>query len=261
MSGTVPATGDLCVVGAGLVGLAVARELQARHPGAEVIVLEREPGVARHQSGHSSGVIHAGIYYAPGSLKARLCVNGAARLYEFCEQRGIPALRSGKVVVATAEEELPRLDELERRGRANGVPGLARIGPEELAEIEPHAAGLAALHSPATGVVDFKAVADAMASELQAAGGSLVSGCEVTGVVPSGNGIEIVHPRGRLRVSRAVLCAGPWADRLAVAAGADPDPRIVPFRGGYLRLRPERSGLVRSSIYPCLLYTSDAADE
>jgi len=245
-----PAGADFCVVGAGIVGLAVARELQARDPGAEIVVLERGPRIAGHQSGHSSGVIHAGIYYAPGSLKARLCVDGARRLYEFCDERGVEARRSGKVIVAATETELPRLDELERRGLANGVPGLRRIGPEDLREIEPHAAAIAALHSPSTGVVDFPAVAAALAAELTAGGGRVVTGCAVRGLRPAAGALSVEHSGGRTEAGAAVLCAGPWADRLAVAAGADPDPRVVPFRGAYLRLRPGRDSLVRASIYP-----------
>lgn len=250
MNAAAPAHADICVVGAGIVGVATARELQLCHPGARVVVLEREAGLAAHQSGHSSGVIHAGIYYAPGSLKARLCVEGARRLYEYCEERGIAARRDGKVIVATSAAELPRLDELERRGTANGVPGLRRIGADELRAIEPHAGGIAALHSPATGVVDFAAVTRALARDLESAGGAVVTGCEVRRLVPRRSGVVLEHAGGRLEASRAVLCAGPWADRLAIAAGADPDPRIVPFRGAYLRLRRRRAGLVRASIYP-----------
>lgn len=238
------------MIGAGIVGLAVARELQLRHPGARVAVLERESGPARHQSGHSSGVIHAGIYYEPASLKARLCVDGAARLYEYCDERGLGARRDGKVIIATAPAELPRLDELERRGLANGVPGLARIGPDELSEIEPHAAGIAALHSPNTGVVDFGAVARSYGADLVAAGGSIHYGCSVRGLSEDGAGTAVSHAVGLTRATSTVVCAGPWADRLAVAAGADPDPRIVPFRGAYLRLRPDRAELVRANIYP-----------
>jgi 2-hydroxyglutarate dehydrogenase len=250
MSATAPAEVDICVVGAGIVGLATARELNARHPDATIAVLERGDAIASHQSGHSSGVIHAGIYYAPGSLKARLCVEGARRLYEFCDERGLGARRSGKVIIAASEAEIPRLDELERRGSANGVPGLERIGPERLREIEPHAAAVSALHSPNTGVVDFVAVAGAMAEDFERGGGRVVTGCEVRGLMPRGERIEIAHAGGRTLARRAVLCAGPWADRLAVAAGADPDPRVVPFRGAYLRLRAERADLVRSNIYP-----------
>lgn len=241
---------DICVVGAGIVGLATARELQRRHPGADVLVLEREPAVAAHQTGHSSGVIHAGIYYAPGTLKARLCVEGARRLYAYCDERGIPARRDGKVIVATEHGELPRLDELERRGRANGVPGLARVGPDELREIEPHATAVSALHSPETGVVDYARVAASLASELEGAGGRLIADCEVRELDSGGGRLGILTTRGRFDAGRAVFCAGAWADRMAVLAGAERDPLIVPFRGAYLRLRSEASHLVRSNIYP-----------
>lgn len=250
MDSSPPAGVDICVVGAGIVGLAVARELRARNPGAEIVVLERGPRIAAHQTGHSSGVIHAGIYYTPGSLKARLCVDGARRLYEFCDERGVEARRNGKVIVAADETELPRLDELERRGLANGVPGLRRIGPDDLREIEPHAAAISALHSPSTGVVDFPAVAAALAAELTAGGGRVVTDCEVRGLRPAAGSLSVEHSRGRTEAGVAVLCAGPWADRLAVAAGADPDPRVVPFRGAYMRLRPGRESLVRANIYP-----------
>ncbi len=245
-----PRTADVCVVGGGIVGVSAARELQRRHPDTTVVVLERERELASHQSGHSSGVIHAGIYYKPGSLKARLCVEGARRLYEYCEEHGIDARKDGKVIVATDPDELPRLDELQRRGEANEVPGLKRIGPEELREIEPHAAGIDALHSPATGVVDFPTVTRALAEDLKAAGGAIAMGRTVVGVRPSGEGMRVEHDLGSLEAGKVVLCAGPWSDRLAVAAGADPDPRIVPFRGAYLRLVPARSDLVRANIYP-----------
>lgn len=249
MRGEPPRECDLVVVGAGIVGLATARELALRHPDASVAVLEREPAIAAHQTGHSSGVIHAGIYYRPGSLKAELCVAGATALYAYCEERGIRAERTGKVIVATEPEELPGLDEIERRGKANGVPGLRRIGPEELAEIEPHARGIAALHSPATGVVDFREVARALGEDLVSAGGTVASGCEVRSSSVAGGWIKLRHGRGETRARAAVLCAGAWSDRLAVQAGAPADPRIVPFRGTYLRLRPERAHLVRTSIY------------
>ena len=241
---------DVAVVGAGIVGLAAARELALRDPGARVAVLERERRIASHQTGHSSGVIHAGIYYRPGSLKAQLCVEGARELYDYCDERGIRALRNGKVIVATDPGELPRLDELERRGEANAVPGLKRIGPDELREIEPHVAGIDALHSPATGVVDFKRVAASLAEDLTSAGGSISTGCGIESIDHDRDRIVLRHPRGELRAGIAVFCGGLWSDRLAVMAGADPDPRIVPFRGAYLSLRPERRHLVRTSIYP-----------
>jgi 2-hydroxyglutarate dehydrogenase len=245
-----PRTADVVVVGGGIVGLAVARELLVRDPDTQVCVLERERRLAAHQTTHSSGVIHAGIYYAPGSLKARLCVEGAALLYAYCEKRGIETKRNGKLIVATDSDELPRLDELERRGLANGVPGLRRIGPHQIGEIEPHARGVAALHSPETGVVDFGRVAEALAQDIEEAGGAAITGCGVTGLEPSGDRIAVEHERGRTEGSFAITCAGAWSDRLAVASGAPAEPRIVPFRGAYLRLRPERRDLVHGSIYP-----------
>jgi (S)-2-hydroxyglutarate dehydrogenase len=241
---------EVAVVGAGIVGLAVARELLRRHPYLGLVVLERATEIATGQTGQTSGVIHAGIYYQPGSLKAQLCVEGARELYAFCEERGIEARRDGKLVVATSEEELPRLDELERRGRANGVPGLLRIGADRIAEIEPHARGLAALHSPNTGVVDFVAVARSLAAQIREAGGEIALGSGVEGFSPAANSIVLRHAGGETRARFAVCCGGHRSDRLAIAAGAPREPRIVPFRGAYLRLRPERRELVRASVYP-----------
>jgi (S)-2-hydroxyglutarate dehydrogenase len=261
-----PAECDLAVVGGGIVGLAVARELKRRRPGLDAVVLERARELATGQTGANSGVIHAGIYYAPGSLKARLCVAGAAEMYEYCEQHEILHKRCGKVIVARHEGELARLDELERRGQANGVPGLRRLTGAELREIEPHCRGVAALHSPATGIVDFAEVARALARELEESGTPVVTGCGVEGVKSRPGRIGLLHsgggpsgagrpadgraPAGETRARFAVFCAGAAADRLAVAAGADPDPRIVPFRGAYLYLRSDRTQLVRSLIYP-----------
>ncbi len=245
-----PPRSDAVVIGGGILGLAVARELLARRPGSSLCVLEREDSLGAHQTSHSSGVIHAGIYYAPGSLKARLCVEGARLLYAYCDERGIEARRDGKLIVAADEGELPRLDELERRGIANQVPGLRRIGADEIASIEPHARGVAALHSPQTGVVDFAEVARSYARDVEAAGGVVITGCGVTGLEPRGGAVAVRHERGSTDAGFVVSCAGAWSDRLAVAAGAPKEPRIVPFRGGYLRLRPERRELVRASIYP-----------
>jgi 2-hydroxyglutarate dehydrogenase len=241
---------DIAVVGGGILGLAVARELSLRKAGRRVCVLEREHEIGTHQTGRNSGVVHAGIYYAPGSLKAELCVRGAADLYAYCEERGLPFERCGKLVVASSEAELDGLDELQRRGAANGVPGLRRLDAEGIRELEPHAAGVAALHSPATGIVDFGAVARAYAADLLEAGGEIATGCEVSSLEPARGALRIEHSRGTTEARHAICCAGAWADRLAVAAGADPDPRIVPFRGAYLRLVPERRQLVRSLIYP-----------
>ncbi|MEA2146670.1 MAG: (S)-2-hydroxyglutarate dehydrogenase [Solirubrobacteraceae bacterium] len=241
---------DLVVIGGGILGLALARELRRRHPRLALTLFEREPEVGRHQTGHNSGVLHAGIYYKPGSLKAQLCVDGVRRMYEFCEQRGIPHERCGKVIVATDASQLTRLDELQARGRANGVPGLRRIGPHELAELEPHAVGVAGLHSPNTGIVDFAAVARALGHELREAGAEVRAGCEVSRLERVSGGVLVHHAQGETRAAHAIVCAGLWSDRLAVAAGAPADPRIVPFRGAYLRLRPEARGLVRGLIYP-----------
>ena len=241
---------DVAVVGAGILGLAAARELTRRRPGLRVAVLEKEDEVGYHQTGHSSGVVHAGIYYAPGSLKARLCTAGARELYEYCEQRGIRHERCGKVIVATTEAELPGLAELERRGHANGVPGLRRLDGAQLREIEPHAHGIAALHSPNTGIADFPAVARAFAEDVRDAGGSVATGTAVSDVREPGAEVVVDHAAGTTTARAALVCAGAWSDRFAVGAGAAADPRIVPFRGAYLRLRAERRTLVRGLIYP-----------
>ena len=241
---------DLAVIGGGILGLSFAQEMLRRGPDLRVTVFEREAEVGTHQTGHNSGVLHAGIYYKPGSLKATLCVDGVRRMYEFCEANGIAHERCGKVIIASTPRELPGLDELEARGRANGVQGLRRIGPEELAEIEPHARGVAALHSPNTGIVDYGAVARALASRLRDQGAQVRTNCPVTATERRNGKLLIRHHLGETSTERAVVCAGAWSDRLAVAAGADSDPRIIPFRGAYLRLRPEARELVRGLIYP-----------
>jgi L-2-hydroxyglutarate oxidase len=245
-----PSKCDLAIVGAGILGLALARELTLRHPRASVCVLEREADLATHQTGHNSGVVHAGIYYQPGSLKARLCVEGARELYEYCAAREIPHERCGKLIVATEPAELGRLDELERRGRANGVPGLRRVDARGIREIEPHARGLAGLHSSATGIVDFVAVARSYARDALHAGARVATGCGVHAVRAGARTVRLEHARGALEATHALFCAGAWSDRLAVAAGADADPRIVPFRGAYLRLADTRRELVQALIYP-----------
>jgi (S)-2-hydroxyglutarate dehydrogenase len=237
---------DVVVVGAGILGLATARELLQRDPDTKLLILEREPDIAAHQTGHNSGVIHAGIYYAPGSLKARLCVEGARELYEFCDQHKIAYERCGKLIIALDESELPGLDELERRGIANAVPGLRRVDAVELREIEPYATGVAALHSPATGIVDFSAVARALASEVTAAGAEIHCGVEVRSIGKS----VVATSEGTIPAKRVVACAGAWSDRLAEASGEPAEPQIIPFRGGYMRLRESARHLVRSLIYP-----------
>jgi (S)-2-hydroxyglutarate dehydrogenase len=239
---------DLAIVGAGIIGLATARELLSRRPGLRVAVVDRADEVGTGQTGNNSGVIHAGIYYKPGSLKAKLCVEGAARMYAFCEERAIAVERCGKVIVALHESELDRLDELERRGQANGVPGLRRLTAPEITELEPHCTGIAGLHSPNTGIVDFAAVARALADDVREAGGEIMLGRAVSAVARDDGGVRLEGADVAAR--HAVFCAGGQASRLAVAAGAPADPRIVPFRGQYLSLRPQARELVRGLIYP-----------
>lgn len=243
------ATHDLVVVGAGIVGLAVAREWLSRRPQDSVAVLERESGPALHQTGHNSGVIHGGIYYVPGSLKARLCVEGARLMYEYCDEHAIPYERCGKLIVALDSAEMPRLDDLEARGIANAVPGLRRIGGSEITDIEPNAVGLQALHAPNTGIVDYGAVARALAGDLVSQGVSVRFGTEVTAI--DGGDPAVVHTEAGPVAGRSVIvCAGLWADRLARRAGAPRDPQIIPFRGAYLGLKPTQTPRLRGMIYP-----------
>jgi L-2-hydroxyglutarate oxidase LhgO len=237
------------VVGGGIVGLAVARELGRRHPGAGVVVLEKEDRLAAHQTGHNSGVVHAGIYYRPGSLKAELCTRGRALLRDYCAEHALPYVECGKLVVAVGEDELGRLDALEQHARRNGVPGLRRVGAEALRELEPHTTGLAALHSPATAITDFVAVAHALAADVERAGGRVLLSTAVRDVRPARGGVEVVAGEQVHRVDRLVVCAGLQADRVAaglVGAG----PRVVPFRGEYLGVRPAKRDLVRGLVYP-----------
>jgi L-2-hydroxyglutarate oxidase len=230
--------------------LALARELIGRHPRLSVCVLEREAELGLHQTSHNSGVIHAGVYYQPGSLKASLCVAGARELYSYCAERGIAHEACGKLIVATERAELDRLQELERRGRANGVPGLRRVDADGIRELEPHARGIAGLHSPATGIVDFAAVARSYAQDARAGGGQIATACGVHAVRTGPRTVLLEHAQGTTEAAHALFCVGAWSDRLAVLAGADPDPRIVPFRGAYLRLASDRRHLVRALIYP-----------
>ncbi|WP_067491960.1 L-2-hydroxyglutarate oxidase [Actinomadura hibisca] len=238
------------VIGAGILGLAVARRLTQVRPDARVTVLDKEDRIAAHQTGHNSGVAHAGLYYAPGSLKATLCRRGIGLLKEYCQDRGLPYLECGKVVVARSIAELEPLLEIERRATANGVPGLRRLRGGELREIEPHAAGVAALHSPTTAIVDFPAVARAYADDVRVAGGEVRLGFEVTRLRRAGERVVVVAPGEELVFDRLVVCAGLQSDRVARLAGDAPEPAIVPFRGEYYRLRPERADLVRGLIYP-----------
>src|SRR5437763_4019420 len=239
------------VVGGGILGLATARQLVVSQSDAEVTVLEREPALAQHQTAHNSGVVHAGIYYPPGSLKARLCRRGLTLLRDFCAERGLPYDACGKVVVAKDESELEPLRRLEERATANGVPRLRWLDPSELAEVEPHVRGVAGLHSPETAIADFAAIARAYAEDVAKAGGKIRTGALVTRVHQNGHDAEVDLADGsHIRADRVIVCAGLQADRLAMASGEPAEPRIVPFRGEYWRLRPERSHLVRGLIYP-----------
>jgi len=242
----------LAVVGAGIVGLAVARQLLLSDPDASVVVIERENRVGSHQSGHNSGVIHSGLYYQPGSLKAELCVSGGRLLRSYCEEHSIPIETCGKLVVAVDETELPRLENLYERGMANGVPGLRLVEGSALRELEPHVVGLRAIHSPSTGVVDFTAVTSALARQI-AASGQLLLGTEVMSVHSRAEGVRLElggGHAGHLDCDFAIVCAGLQSDRLALRSGADPEPRIIPFRGSYYRLRPAAQHLVRGLLYP-----------
>jgi L-2-hydroxyglutarate oxidase len=242
---------DLVLVGAGILGLAVAREALLRHDGLRVLVLEKEDRVAAHQTGHNSGVVHAGIYYAPGSLKARLCVQGGRALYAYCEEHGIPTERCGKVVVATDERDLARLDDLHARARANGVEGVTLLAEDDLREIEPAVSGLRALHSPGTGIVDFRRVARSLADEIAGLGAAIRVRAAVHGLSRSGDRtVRLVTTAGPVEAGVVITCAGLHSDRLARMTGAPISPRIVPFRGRYHALAAEASGLVRGLVYP-----------
>jgi L-2-hydroxyglutarate oxidase LhgO len=238
------------VVGAGIIGLAVARRLTELRPDATVTVLEKEAEPALHQTGRNSGVVHAGIYYPPGSLKARLCRRGVGLLQAYCEERDIPLVACGKLVVALDESELERLRELERRALANEVPGMRWVDENGVREIEPHAAGVAGLHSPTTAITDFRAVAHAFADDVRAAGGSVRLGAEVLSIVPGRKTARVATADDELEFNTLVLCAGLHADRMARLAGDDREPTIVPFRGEYFRLSDEREQLVRGLLYP-----------
>jgi (S)-2-hydroxyglutarate dehydrogenase len=241
-------TCEVAVAGGGLVGLATAMALAGR--GWRVTVLEAEDRLASHQSGHNSGVIHSGLYYKPGSLKAAFCVEGSRALFRLCAEDAIAHERCGKLVVATSREELPRLDELERRGRANGLAGVRRLAAAEIREVEPEAAGVAGLHIPETGIADYQGVARAYARRAEAGGGRVLTGARVEAIRKDGVGLVVETRRGAIACSLLVNCAGLQADRVARLCGAEPDVRILPFRGEYYDLAPERRSLVRGLIYP-----------
>jgi L-2-hydroxyglutarate oxidase len=238
------------IVGGGILGLAVAREIVRRRPGARVVVLEKEDRIAAHQTGHNSGVVHAGIYYRPGSLKAELCARGRDLIRDYCAEHDLPHEECGKLVVAVDPDELGRFDALERTAGENAVPGLRRVDAAEIREIEPYATGIAALHSPRTAITDYVAIARCLAAEVEAAGGSVVLGTTVTGIERRNGRIEVVAGERRESVDRLVLCAGLQSDRLGRLVGDPKEPRIVPFRGEYMAVSPAKESLVRGMVYP-----------
>jgi (S)-2-hydroxyglutarate dehydrogenase len=238
------------VVGGGIVGLAVALEITRRWPQQRLLLLEKERRIGQHQSGHNSGVIHSGVYYKPGSLKARLCVDGARAMIAFCSEHGIPHSVCGKVIVATHEEEFSRLEELRRRGEANGLSGLRLIGSDELREIEPHASALCALVVPPTGITDYAAVCDKYADLIRTQAGTILTSAEVTGLRATADEIVAETERGSFAASHLINCAGLFSDRVSRMAGGQADVIIVPFRGEYYDLVSERSSLVKALIYP-----------
>jgi len=238
------------IIGGGVVGLGVAMSITRRFPGVRLLLLEKEGGVARHQSGHNSGVIHSGVYYKPGSLKARLCVAGSRAMIEFCREHHIAHEVCGKIIVATEAEELPRLEQLRQRGEANGLAGLRLIGPEQLREIEPHATGLQALVVPSTGITDYAAVGRKYSELIAARGATILTSARVSGIRRLSEEIVVETSRGAFSTNALINCAGLFSDRISRMAGDTPDVMIVPFRGEYYDLVPERASLVRSLIYP-----------
>ena len=238
------------IIGGGIVGLAVARELSRRDPGRSIVLLEKEEEVGRHQSTHNSGVLHAGLYYQPGSLKARLAVSGVRMMTEFCRHHGVAHEICGKVVVATSADELPSLERLWDRGQRNGLRGLRRLNSDELREIEPHAAGVAAVQVPEEGIVDYAGVCAALRRELEAAGVDVRTGAKVISIRATADGWAVGTEAGEWEADFLINCAGLFSDRVAELAGIARTVRIVPFRGEYFLLRPEAQRLVRHLIYP-----------
>lgn len=242
---------DICIIGGGILGLATALRLLEVRPDLDIVIVEKEATVASHQTGHNSGVLHAGLYYTPGSLKARLCREGKADLERFCEEHDIPVELTGKLVIALDESELPRFEALRERAVANEVPSLEEVGPDRMRELEPHAAGIKALWSPGSGIVDFGRVARAYADDVRAKGARIETGREVTGIEQSGDEMVINTTGGDVVAPRIIACAGLHADRVAAMTADDKgDTRIVPFRGDYYTLTPEARSLVNGLIYP-----------
>jgi L-2-hydroxyglutarate oxidase len=241
---------DIAIVGGGIVGLATANALLDVNPGSRIIILEAESQLATHQTGHNSGVIHSGLYYKPGSLKAKFCAEGRDAMYRFCDEHGVAHERCGKIVVATSEDELPRLEELHRRGTANGLQGMKWLTPEEMREYEPHVSGIRGLWVSETGIVDYKSVSRVYAKMLQSRGCELRTATRVIGCARDEGELRIQTISGEIRSKALVNCGGLQSDRIARLCGLDPGVHIVPFRGEYYELKPERASLVRNLIYP-----------
>jgi len=241
---------DLLIIGAGIVGLATALEYSRRFPGKRLLVVEKEDHVAAHQTGHNSGVIHSGLYYRTGSLKARNCVAGCASMKRFCQEHAIPFEECGKLVVATTPEEVPRLHALKERGVANGVQGVRLLDRDEFREIEPHCDGICALHVPSTGIVDYIEVAKKYAELIERAGGEIVFRAKVVGLRDDGDANIVETTAGAFRASYVINCAGLYSDAVTRMAGCKTDLEIVPFRGEYYEVKPERRSLVKNLIYP-----------
>jgi L-2-hydroxyglutarate oxidase len=241
---------DVAVIGGGIVGCATALALTEAHPGLKLLLLDKEPRLAAHQTGHNSGVIHAGLYYKPGSLKAANCTAGREALYAFCAEHGIPHDNCGKVVVAVEERELPALDELERRGRANGLAGLERLDAAGVRVREPHAATVAGLFVPQTGIVDYTRVTEVMGELIRRRGGEIRLGTRLDAAQGGADGARLRTSAGEVRARILVNCTGLHCDRVARRCGVEPGVRIVPFRGEYYLVRPERRDLVKNLIYP-----------
>lgn len=240
---------EIGIVGGGILGLAIARQLLASRPDSRVTVIEKEPDVARHQTSHNSGVAHAGLYYKPGTLKATLCRRGIGLLKDFCQQHRLPYVECGKLVVAVDESEVAPLRALYERAQSNGVPGLRLLDQGGIRELEPHAAGVLAVHSPSTAIVDFAAVARVMADEIRAAGGEVRCGFAVNSIREDAK-VVVSSPDGELRFDRVIVCAGLHADRVARMAGHDAEPRVIPFRGEYYRMTAATAPLIKGLIYP-----------
>ena len=243
-------TADLAIIGGGIVGLATAIALSEAHPRLRLIMLEKEPQIASHQTGHNSGVIHSGIYYKPGSLKARLTVDGARRMKQFCDIHGLKWEACGKVIVATDEKELPRLANIYERGQANGLSGLKMLSAEEVREYEPNCRAVRAIHVPETGIVDYVQVAGKMAELLQQRGARILTSARVTAIRRQGSGLVLESAQGPVEARYLVNCGGLHSDRVAELMGVTPEVRIIPFRGEYYMLRAERRSIVRGLIYP-----------